>query len=74
VNKLSSIRAPRSPGVSEYDNEAKRATMVGSTVRVLEGKARDYAMKEFFAEQVPAVRGEKVIKQTGLPDGLELVK
>jgi hypothetical protein len=74
VNKLSSIRAPRSPGVSEYDNEAKRATMVGSTVRVLEGKARDYAMKEFFAEQVPSVRGELLIPQRGLPDGLELVK
>ena len=73
MNKVTTL-AVRAPRVSEHDNEAKRADMVGSTVRILEGKARDYAMKEFFAEQVPAVRGEKAIKQTGLPDGLELVK
>jgi hypothetical protein len=74
VNKVSTLSAARAPRVTEHDNEAKRADMVGSTVRVLEGKARDYALKEFFAEQVPSVKGEKVIPQRGLPDGLELVK
>jgi hypothetical protein len=52
---------------------SERADMVGTTVRHLEGKAREYALKEFFTEKVPSVRGEKVVKQTGMPPDLEIV-
>jgi hypothetical protein len=71
VNRILAIRAPR---VSEHENEEKRVGTVGISAVELKGKARDFAMKEFFAEQVPSVKGEKVIPQRGLPDGLELVK
>jgi hypothetical protein len=74
VNKVSTLSAARAPRVTEHDNEEKRVGTVGISAVELKGKAREFAMKEFFAEQVPSVRGEKVIPQRGLPDGLELVK
>lgn len=66
-------RAIRTARTSEHDNEEKRADMVGATVRHLEGRAREYAITEFFTERVPSVRGEKVVKQTGMPPDLEIL-
>jgi hypothetical protein len=58
---------------SEHDTEASRAGMVGATVIELKGKARDYVLVEFFGEKVPGVRGEVVVQQNGLPEGLDLL-
>jgi hypothetical protein len=66
-------RATRIRLVSEHDNEEKRADMVGASVTVLHGKAAEFAIKEFFAEAVPKVRGELVKQQRGLPPELEIL-
>jgi hypothetical protein len=72
VNKVTTL-ATRAPNISDQEFEAGRCDTVGISAQELRGKARDEALK-FFAEQVPSVKGEKVIPQRGLPDGLELVK
>jgi hypothetical protein len=63
VNNVTTIRAR----VSEHDDEANRADTRGLSVTVLEGKAADLAHKKFFGEQVPAVRGEKVVDLKAAP-------
>lgn len=62
---------PRRPRVAA--KEIPRADTTGLSVTVLQGKARAYALKEFFTEAVPAARGEKVVKQSGLPADLDLL-
>jgi len=59
---------------TEHDNEAKRADMVGASVIVLEGKAREYALKEFFGKKIDTIVTEVVIQQRGAPpEGLDLL-
>jgi len=59
---------------SPQHDETKRADMVGASVIFLEGRARDYALKEFFGKKVEGIVTELVVQQRGaLPEGLDLL-
>jgi len=59
---------------STQHDETKRADMVGASVTVLEGKARDYALKHFWGKDIPGVRRDEVVVQpSGLPTDLDLL-
>lgn len=71
MNKARNKRPTYTP---EEEAAIRAKDIRGTSVTVLDGKAREYALREFFAEDVPSVRGERVIPQRGLPINLELVK